>query len=116
MENTKVKDHRKTKLILRITGGILFPIGLILIIIAIVNFMSSMQGNATPTLVWLFFVAVPLMFIGGVCLLFGFMGAMTSYSHSQIRPVAKDSAIYMIDVTREEIVKTVKAIKEDDSK
>jgi len=69
----------------------------ILITLALVDFFATMDDMTEPTRFWMFFLAVPLFFIGGVCLNAGFAGAGMRYAAGEVAPVAKDTLTYLRD-------------------
>jgi len=119
-DNKYLKDHNQTKLKLRKIGFICVGIGGLLLIISLVDFFAAFYGTGFPTLSFLFFIAAPLLFVGGVCLMYGYMGAVGSYVASQAAPIAKNVSNYMLDGTRDEVGKTVKhvvsSLRENNSK
>ena len=78
----------------RVLGGVLMVAALVLIGIAVADFLSvfgSDNFDAQPTKFWLFFVAVPLFAIGGFLLQLGFAGAGARYLAREYVPVLKES-------------------------
>lgn len=108
-----MKNHTKARTTLRIAGAAIMIPALVLIVIGMTDFFSSAASGEKPRLFFLLFIGMPLLFAGAVCLLFGFMGALQSYAVSQTVPAQRDAAKYMLDGTREEVVKTVRAVKDD---
>lgn len=111
-----MKNHTKARTTLRIAGAAIMIPALVLIVIGMTDFFSSAASGEAPRLFFLLFIGMPLLFAGAVCLLFGFMGALQSYAVSQTVPAQRDAANYMLDGTREEVVKTVRAVKDDAAK
>lgn len=87
-------------------------IGLLLIIIAFINFISSF-GKGMPDLFFLFFIGIPLVFIGGTCLLHANIGKIARYTASQTAPVQKDVVNYLLDETKDNVVDIIKSIDEN---
>ena len=83
---------------LRIAGPVVFLIGLICLIIAMVELFTS--GMEPPRHFWLGFVGLPLMFVGGVLCMYGFMGAVARYAAGEVMPVAADAARYVAEETK----------------
>lgn len=105
----EMKDYSKTKKIFRTLGFVFLPIGLLLAIIGFVDFFMSFNSATPPHLFFCLFIGMPLIFIGIVFLIFGFMKELNSFAASQSAPVHKDVFNYMLDGTREELSKTINA-------
>ncbi|MBX2850889.1 MAG: zinc ribbon domain-containing protein [Phycisphaeraceae bacterium] len=109
--NLDTNQHRSNRSILRIIGPLILIAGILLTVIGIggffVGFITAFdQGpsfDGPPSSFKLFFLAfigIPLMGIGGAITKFAFMGAVARYAASEIAPVGKDAANYMIDGTK----------------
>jgi len=84
----------------RIAGVLCMGIALVLIAIAIADFVSAVKADdfdTQPTKFWYFFVALPFFAVGGFCLNAGFMGAAARYGAGETMPVVRDSASYLSD-------------------
>lgn len=105
INNIETKNHRTAKIILRIIGFILLPIGLTLSIIGLVSFFESANslGQQKPELFYMLFIGGPLVFIGLACLFISFMKNISSFTASQTAPVAKNVANYIIDGTSDSL-------------
>jgi len=103
-KNVVNKDYSKFTGILRVLGIILIITGIVLTAIAFMNMATN------TNLFFLGFIGLPLIFVGAVCAMFGFMKKMNSFTASQSAPVQKDVTNYMLDGTREEMGKTAKEI------
>lgn len=102
-----MKDgHKRIKNILKAVGAIFAAVGLTLLLCGTIPFF-----NGDTSTFFLNFIGIPLLFIGGVCLQFGFMGEVHKYMAEEHTPIAKDVANEMLDGTREGIVKIAKEIK-----
>lgn len=110
MNNKYLKDHPQTKKIVRLIGFLATAAGLILMVISISDFFASMGTFDMPDKFGLGFIGMPLLFVGIVCLSFGYMKEVGEYTASQTAPVAKDVTNYMLDGTREEVVKTIQKV------
>lgn len=71
--------------------------GLIFTAICLINFFTTFP----PQLFWCGFVGLPLLFVGGVLLQFGFMGAVSRYSANEVVPVASDSIKQVLGDSKE---------------
>jgi hypothetical protein len=85
---------------LRKIGPLVFIAGLICTVIALINFFIAMSGGGEPRLFWLFFIGMPLIFVGGVMSQFGFLGTVTRFVAGETAPVAADTVNYMADETK----------------
>jgi hypothetical protein len=106
MSTLQTPKHKAARSFLRVAGPILAAAGLIFFIIGLASFFSAFGGNGPPRLFWCCFVGMPLLFVGGVMCLFGFMGAVARYSAAEQVPVATD-AINDLAVGTKGAVKTV---------
>lgn len=101
-ENKHLKQNSKLRKKLRVVGIIFVILGAILFAMSIVG-MNSFNEKLSM----LGFAAIPCLFIGTNCMIFGFMGAISRYTASESAPIMKDTKNYMEEQTREERVKTV---------
>ncbi len=85
--------------VFRVVGVLSMGAAVVLIGIALADFFATMNSDSmdAPSRFWLFFLAVPLFFIGGVCLNAGFGGAGLRYAAGEAAPVAKDTITYLRD-------------------
>ena len=106
--------HRNNRSILRIIGPLVLIAGILLTVVGIGGFFLGMitafdQGPSSGgppnefKLFFLAFIGIPLMGIGGAITKFAFMGAVARYAASEIAPVGKDTANYMIDGTKDAV-------------
>ncbi|HHU55605.1 MAG TPA: zinc ribbon domain-containing protein [Acholeplasmataceae bacterium] len=108
MANKHLQDNPRARKKFRIIGFISFSIGLICVITAMIDFFTA---DFMPKLFFLFFIGMPFLFVGGVCLNFGYMRAVSKYTATETAPVAKDVANYMLAGTRDELAKTISAVR-----
>ena len=101
--------HVKTRGVLRTVGPIIFVIGLLCAIISAANLFTA---DGEPTLFWLGFVGLPLMFVGGVMSMFGWQAALLRYHAREGAPVAGETFNYMAGETREGIRDVAAAVGE----
>lgn len=111
MKKEYLKDDPKQRTKFKVLGFLFLIPGLICMLIAFVDFFSAMNSFEGPDKFWLFFVGMPLIFVGLTCLRLGYMGQMARYTSSQISPVVKDTANYLIDGTKDEIIDVVNGIR-----
>lgn len=89
-ENFVTEQHKKTRSFFRTLGPVLLVIGAICLIAALVDFFT-LQGFEEPKLFWLFFVALPFLFIGFVLTGLGYGATVARYESREYAPVAKDT-------------------------
>jgi len=91
MSKLQTPKHKGTRSFLRVAGPVIASVGLIFLIIGMASFFSSFGGGGPPRLFWCGFVGMPLLFVGGVMCMFGFMGAVARYTAAEQVPVATDA-------------------------
>lgn len=112
--NLDTDRHRSNRSVLRIIGPIVLIAGILLTVVGIGGFFLGMinafdQGpsfDGPPSefkLFFLAFIGIPLMGIGGAITKFAFMGSIARYAASEIAPVGKDTANYVIDGTKDAV-------------
>lgn len=100
LKRLQTPEQKVTGNFLRKIGPLVFIAGLISVIIAAINFFMAFGGEGPPRFFWLFFVGMPLMFVGGVMSQFGFLGTFTRFVAGETAPVAADTMNYMADETK----------------
>lgn len=85
------KKHRQTKTILKILGVIFATGGLICAIIGFADFFRAFGGEGMPKLFFLCFIGFPMLFVGIVCLTFGFRKEITRYVKNESVPVINEA-------------------------
>lgn len=109
LEPQKEARHR-----LRIAGWILVGAGIVVFVAGLATFLSNFFGSidASSSIfgMVLFGLGGLLIMVGGVLLYLGYFGAVSRYAASEVAPVVKDTANYMLDGTRDELGKTVKSV------
>ena len=98
---------RKT---LRYLGLLILTIGILLTLIGMISFFSAFGSFEPPHYTWCLFLGMPLIFIGGVMTMFGYMGAFTRYVAGESAPVAKDVVNYMGENTQPGVKAFTKAV------
>lgn len=83
---------------LRTAGVCVLVIGLVCVVIAAAELFGS--GNEPPRHFWLGFIGLPLLFVGGVMCMYGFMGAAGRYLAGETAPVAVDTINYVAAGTK----------------
>lgn len=92
MNRKYIKEHPKARKTLRIIGFIVLPIGLTLMIIADIFFFMG-----DTSLFYLNFIGAPFIFIGAVCLMYGFMRTVSGYVAGETTPVISESVNYIYE-------------------
>ncbi len=112
MDRKYIKEHPKVRIALRIIGFITLAIGFSLMIIAEVNFF-----NGNMSLFFMNFIGAPFVFIGAVCLMYGFMRTVSGYVAGETTPVISESVNYIYDGIKNSDKKVCSNCKElnDDS-
>jgi uncharacterized membrane protein len=123
MGNKYLQENKKAKRVLKIVGFISLILGIILTVAGFISVFNDFNDSGEPFLLpheiprhrpgnpGLIFLGFPLIFIGGVCLSYAYMGKVARYTASEMAPVAKDTANYMIDGTKDEIIDLISKIK-----
>lgn len=91
------RNQAGMRTVFRVVGVLAMGAAVVLIGIALVDFFATVNSDSmdAPSRFWMFFLAVPLFFIGGVCLNAGFGGAGLRYAAGEAAPVAKDTITYL---------------------
>ena len=97
MESPKHSGARK---FLRIAGPLALAVGALLMVVGFGSFFLAMFSHSGPPVLFVCaFLGMPLLFIGVVMCMFGFMGALARYVAAEQAPVAKDTIDYMAEGT-----------------
>jgi hypothetical protein len=112
----KAPWHRNVRTFLRIAGPICLALGVILTAVAFIDFALAIargpSGGDPPKLFLCAFVGMPLIFVGAVMCMLGYLGAASRFLVAEQAPVAKDTINYMAEGTKEGVKTTAKAIAE----
>lgn len=103
--------NEKARKKFKIIGLIILGIGLTLFIISIISFFIAFSSMEFPRLIWLPFIAIPLIAIGSFMTKLGYMKQMNSYVASQTAPVTKDTINYLVDGTSDTIANAINNAK-----
>ncbi|MCF7786023.1 MAG: hypothetical protein K9N47_07870 [Prosthecobacter sp.] len=106
MSKLQTPQHHKARAFLRRAGPIVMLVGLIFTIIGMVSFFSAFGRFGSPHYFWCCFVGMPLLFVGSVMSMFGFMGALARYVAAEHVPVVTDAVNDLAEGTQG-AVKTV---------
>lgn len=102
--------HAQKRTILRIVGVLFLIPGAVLMITGMVSIFSSFDSHEPPRYLWCCFAGMPLLFVGFVATMNGFMGAMSRYSAGEMAPVGKDAFNYMAEECDEGIAAATAAV------
>ena len=112
MNSLQTPKHKKARSVLRVAGGGVALIGLIFVIIGLASFFSAFGGHGSPRLFWCSFVAMTLLFVGGVLCLFGFMGTVARYTAAEQVPVATETINDLAEGTQGAVKTVARAVAE----
>jgi hypothetical protein len=112
MSKLQTPQHKGARSFLRVTGPLIAGAGLIFLIIGMTSFFSAFGGGGPPRLFWCCFVGMPLLFVGGVMCMFGFMGAVARYTAAEQVPVATDAINDLAEDTQDAVKTVARAVAE----
>jgi hypothetical protein len=112
MNKLQTQKHKGTRSFLRVAGPLVAAVGLLFLIIGMASFFSTFGGGGSPRLFWCCFVGMPLLFIGGVMCMFGFMGAVARYTAAEQVPVATDAINDLAEGTQGAVKTVARAVAE----
>jgi len=94
---------------LRIAGPVILLAGILCIAFGVGSMFASANDFGPPRLFWLIFVGIPLLFVGSVLCMYGFMGAVARFAAGEVAPIASDSANYLAEETKGAVETVAKA-------
>jgi len=97
---------------LRRAGLAVLTLGGLMTLIGAGSFFASLGSFGPPRFFWCAFVGMPLLFVGGVMTVFGFLGAFQRYVAGESAPVAKDVVNYMGENIQPGVKSIAKAVTE----
>ncbi|MFW5838759.1 MAG: zinc ribbon domain-containing protein [Bacillota bacterium] len=107
-----LNNHKQTRKILRVLGPVVLIIGILLIISGVSSLFAMGSQSQSSYFVGepeprnnfsLPFIGIPLLFVGSVMSMYGYMGKVARYQASELAPVGKDVANYMMDNTKDSV-------------
>ncbi len=112
MSKLQTPKHQGTRSFLRVAGPFVAVVGFVFLIIGMVSFFSAFGGTGSPRLFWCCFVGMPLLFVGGVMSMFGFMGAVARYTAAEQVPVATYAINDLAEGTQGAVKTVARAVSE----
>jgi len=112
MSKLQTPQHKSARSFLRVAGPIIAGIGFIFVLIGVISFFAAFGHGGPPKLFWCCFVGMPLLFVGSVFCMFGFMGAVSRYTAAEQVPVATDAIDDLAEGTKGAIKTTARAVAE----
>lgn len=112
MSKLQTPKHKGTRSFLRVAGLLVAAVGFVFLIIGMASFFSAFGGSGPPRLFWCSFVGMPLLFVGGVMCMFGFMGAVARYTAAEQVPVATDAITDLAEGTQGAVKTVARAVAE----
>lgn len=109
-ENPIDPGHRAPRDLFRILGPIILGLGILMIVISMVEFFSLFGSMREPRFIWMPFLGIPLLFVGGVMTQFGYMGKVARYMAQEMAPVGKDTFNYVADGTKDGVQTVAAAV------
>jgi len=104
--------HSAIRRVLRVGGPIVALAGFGFVVVGMASFFMSFGGSGLPRYFWCAFVGMPLLFVGTVMCMFGYMGGFYRYVAGESAPVAKDVVNYMGENTQPGVKAMAKAVTE----
>ncbi len=105
-------QHSNIRAVLRVGGPMSAGVGLLFTIVGIGSFFASFGTFEPPRFFWCAFVGMPLLFVGMVMCMFGYLGAFQRYVAGETAPVAKDVVNYMGENIQPGVKAVAKAVTE----
>ena len=104
--------HSSFRTAMQVWGPVVLASGLLLTATAIGSFFLAMSGGGAPRFFWCAFLGMPMMFVGAVMSMLGYIGTVQRYLAGETAPVAKDMVNYMGENTQPGLKAMAKAVAE----
>ena len=116
MSNKKFipEEHLRKRAIFRTLGPIILGAGILCVAIAGIDFFT-LDFFEEPKYFWLFFVGLPLLFVGANICLLGYGADLAKYQSREMAPVAKDTFNYLANETTEGVEAITRAVQKGKS-
>lgn len=111
-DKLQTRQQTATRRMLRWAGLAILALGGLLTLIGIGSFFAAFGSFGPPRFFWCTFLGMPLLFVGGVMTMFGFLGAAQRYVAGEAAPVAKDVVNYMGENIQPGVKSIAKAVTE----
>jgi hypothetical protein len=105
-------QHLNIRTALRVGGPVIAGVGLLFMIVGFGSFFASFGSFEPPRFFWCAFVGMPLLFVGIVMCMFGYLGAFQRYVAGESAPVAKDVVNYLGENIQPGVKVVAKAVTE----
>lgn len=97
---------------LKAIGPAIAGIGLVLIVVGMISFFTSIGKFGPPRYIWCVFLGMPLLFVGVAISKFAYLGTITRYIAGETAPVGKDVTNYIVAGTKDSIRDVATAVGE----
>lgn len=111
-DKLQTSQQARVRRTLRGVGLAVLALGGWLTLIGVGSFFASFGSFESPRYFWCAFLGMPLLFVGGVMTMFGFLGAVNRYVAGESAPVAKDVVNYMGENVQPGVKSIAKAVTE----
>ena len=111
-DKLQISQQARVRRTLRGVGLAVLALGGLLTLIGVGSFFASFGSFESPRYFWCAFLGVPLLFVGGVMTMFGFLGAVNRYVAGESAPVAKDVVNYMGENVQPGVKSIARAVTE----
>src|SRR5262245_21988428 len=105
-------QHSNVRTVRRVGGPVIAAVGLLFIIVGFGSFFAALGSFEPPRFFWCAFAGMPLLFVGIVMCMFGYLGAFQRYVAGESAPVAKDVVNYMGENVQPGVKAVAKAVTE----
>jgi ribosomal protein L40E len=105
------EQHRKMRSVFRIFGPIFLVIAGVCMVLAFVDFFT-LEGFEEPKYFWLFFIALPIIFVGFILTGLGYGSSVAKYQTREYAPVAKDTFNYLAKETTTGVKEIANALQQ----
>jgi hypothetical protein len=104
--------HSSARTLLQVGGPAILASGALFTAVGIGSFFMAIGSGGPPRFFWCGFLGMPMMFVGMVMCMFGYIGVIHRYLAGESAPVAKDVVNYLGENTQPGVKAMSKAIAE----
>jgi len=97
---------------MQVGGPVVLLTGILFTGIALGSFVFALGGSGPPRFFWCAFLGMPMLFVGSVMCMLGYIGTVQRYLAGETAPVAKDMVNYMGENTQPGLKAMAKAVAE----